>query len=221
LIIFYTYIYTFNIPKPYFVKNIFCKLLPSVLIVLCTSCASTYKSILPQHLDYPVIEKESGFSYKYNVLKEAGNRKLAKKEDKARIRIVAIKLVNHTDRTLKYGSNFRILSGSREVTLLPPTAVTAAVKQTVPTYLLYLLLTPMRFNVETEKHSSSTPVGLILGPALAGGNIAIAATANKRFNAELFNNSIMDREIKAGETFYGLIGIQDNGFIPLSLEMIK
>jgi hypothetical protein len=76
-------------------------------------------------------------------------------------------------------------------------------------------------NIQTEKQSSSTPIGLVVGPALAGGNMLIASSANKNFKTELLNNSIKDREIKAGETFYGLIAINDNGFMPLSLEMIR
>jgi hypothetical protein len=202
-------------------KNVPLKLLCIALITLCSSCASTYKSILPAHVDYPAIEKESGFSYKYNVLKEAGNRKLAKKEDKFRIRVVAVKLVNTTGHTLKYGYNYKITSGGREANLLSPPTVTASIKQTIPTYLLYLLLTPMRLNIQTEKQSSSTPIGLIIGPALAGGNMLIAGSANKHFSTELINNSLLDREIKAGETFYGLIAINDNGYMPLSLEITK
>jgi hypothetical protein len=76
-------------------------------------------------------------------------------------------------------------------------------------------------NIQTEKQSSSTPIGLVVGPALAGGNMLVAASANKHFSIELQNNSLIDRDIKAGETFYGLIAINDNGFMPLSLEVTR
>ncbi|MEI6947419.1 hypothetical protein V9K67_09525 [Paraflavisolibacter sp. H34] len=188
------------------------------ILFLMASCAATYKKINPSSLSYPVIEK-SNFSYKYNVLKAAGNRKLAKKEVKRNMQIVAVQLINNTGRPLKYQQNFRIYSGSSEVTLLDPATAAASIKQSVPSYLLYLLLTPLRLNISTETKSSSTPIGLVIGPAIAAGNMAVAATANKRFRQELIDHSLLEREIQVGETFRGLIAIYDNGFLPLTVKI--
>lgn len=190
-------------------------------LVLLQSCAATYKPINPARISYPTIANEIPFSYKHNVLKEAGNRKLAKKEDVRRVRIVAVKIENTTGKVLRYGMNYKLYSANGELTVLDIPAATASVKQTVPTYLLYLLLTPLRFNVQTDKSSSSTPIGLIVGPGIAAGNVAVAATANKRFREELQTFSLLDRDIKPGETFYGLIAIPDNGYMPLSLRLMN
>jgi hypothetical protein len=196
-------------------------LLYLLLIVLFSSCAATYKGIKPAAIRYPAIDEAATFSYKYNVVKEARNKKLAKKEEKKQIRIVAIQIYNNTGRTLRYGQNYRFYAAGSVVPLIDPLTAAAALKQTVPTYLLYLLLTPMRLTVTAGNKSSSTPIGYVIGPALALGNGAVAASANKRFKQELVNNSPLNRDIKAGETFYGLIAIRDNGFMPLTLKVIR
>jgi hypothetical protein len=61
----------------------------------------------------------------------------------------------------------------------------------------------MRLNIENGDDSKSIPIGLVIGPAVAGGNVAVSATANKRFRQELIDYDILEREIKNGETFYG------------------
>jgi hypothetical protein len=65
------------------------------------------------------------------------------------------------------------------------------VKQSPASYLWYLLLTPVQFysgstttsnGYYTEtKPANSFPIGLIVGPGLAGGNMIAASSANKNF----------------------------------------
>jgi hypothetical protein len=197
----------------------FVHLLLIISCIFASSCASTYKTINPSSIDFPQSEKDAIFSYKYNVLKESRNRKLMKKEDKRHMRIIAVKIVNTTDQTLLYGTNYKIFSMNREVRVLDPETAATVVKQTIPSYLWYLLFTPMRFTVTTPDRTSVTPIGLVLGPALAGGNMAVAANSNKKFRKELIASSIIERPIRPGETFYGLIAIQDNQFMPLTLNL--
>ena len=190
-------------------------LLAAILCLFFCSCAASYKPIMPSRVIYPSVENSDQFSYKYNVLRLAGNKKLAKKEDKFNVRIVAIRIVNTSNRVLRYGYNFDFYSGDYKARLLEPEVVTASLKQSVPIYLLYLLLTPMTF----ETTSSSIPIGLVVGPGITAGNMIVAGSANKRFREELIEYSIIEREIKPGETFYGLIGISDNSYMPLTLKM--
>src|SRR5207244_2395749 len=130
---------------------------------------------------YPTIDNDNNFSYKYNVIKDAGNKKLSKKESKSHIRVVAVKITNTTGKTLKYGHNFKIFSGNKEASLYNPASTAKLVKQTAPAYLFYLLLTPLKFYSNDGVKTTYTPVGFVLGPGLAFGNLAVAATANKRF----------------------------------------
>lgn len=59
------------------------------IFLLFTSCAATYKKVNPPQVRYPAISKDSLFSYQYDVLRRAGNRKIAKKEMKAFMHVVA------------------------------------------------------------------------------------------------------------------------------------
>lgn len=190
-----------------------------IVFGLFSSCASSYKAINPGGQSYPESSPDESLTYKYNVLRQANNKKLAKKEDKNQINIVAIRIINNTGQTLKYGQNFKIYSNNQEIDILPIPEVTQHIRQTVPTYLLYLLLTPMRFNVATETKQSSTPIGLVIGPGLAALNIGIAAGANKKFKKEMEEYNIIDREIQNGEAAYGLIGIRNTDYAPLTLKL--
>lgn len=185
------------------------------------SCASSYKAIHPNSLSYTSSDSSQTFAYKYGILGQARNKKYAKKEDKNNIKVVAIRINNNTMQTLKYGYNYKIFSGSQEVEILPVSTVTKSIKQTAPAYLLYLLLTPATFTVSTGTSKSSTPVGFIIGPGLAALNVAIAAKANSNFKKEMEAYSIIDKEIKAGDTVYGLIAIQNTDFLPLSIRIIN
>lgn len=91
-------------------------------------------------------------------------------------------------------------------------------KQSVASHLFYLLLTPVSiYRTETSNGFTETenifPIGLILGPGIAGGNMIAAGSANKKFNQEL-----MDYNIN-GETKFGLIGIRSKSYDALMLKM--
>jgi hypothetical protein len=190
-------------------------LFASIISVFLCSCAASYKPINPSKIIYPSVENGDQFSYKYNVLRLAGNKKLAKKEDKFNVRIVAIRIVNNSNRVLRHGYNFDFYSGDQKARMLEPDVVSASIKQSVPIYLLYLLLTGMRF----ETSSGSILIGYVIGPGITAGNMIVAGSANKRFREELIEYSIIEREIKPGETFHGLIGISDNTYLPLTIRI--
>jgi hypothetical protein len=190
-----------------------------LIAFLFASCAGSFKSINPTSFQYttPAEKSDVELYYKYDVLRERGNKKYSRKEFKANVRIVAIRITNTTSRELKMGDNARIYSGNSEIRLWPPDLIHKKVKQTVPLYLLYLLLTPAEFSMYDSgtSESSSFPIGLILGPGLAGGNIAVAGSANARLKRELMEFDLYGKAIKPGETVYGLIGIPEIGFLPL------
>lgn len=192
-----------------------------VIIGIFASCAATYKKINPQTLQYPVIESDSTFSYQNHVIRRAGNRKLARKELKARMQVVAVKIYNNTGQTLEYGKNFSIFSGSNELNLYAPAMASENIKQTAALYLLYLFLTPTRLYINSSTSSNSIPIGLFLGPGIALGNMAMASSANKRFKQELTEYDLFNKPIANGETVYGLITFNDNGFMPLTLKVTK
>lgn len=192
-----------------------------VIAFLFASCASSYKAVDPGSLHYTSTDSSETFAYKYDILAQARNKKYAKKEGKNHIRVIAVRINNNTEQTLKYGENYKIYSGNQEVEILPVSTVTNSLKQTVPAYLLYLLLTPAKLTVSSGMSQSSTPIGLVIGPGLAILNVAIAASANSNFKKEMEAYSIVNKEIKPGDTLYGLIAIQNTDFLPLSIKIIN
>lgn len=189
------------------------------IILLLTSCAASYRKINPPHLKYPAAYDDSLFSYQYDVIRRAGNRKIAKKEIKGHMNVVAVKIYNNTGRPLEYGKNYRIYSGNQEANLLGPEITADIIKQKAGFHFFYLLFLPTTIETGTTSNSSSFPLGLILGPALAVGNYAVAATANKRFREELFDYDLERKVIAPGETAYGLITLRENGLLPLTLRV--
>ena len=188
-----------------------------------SSCASSYQAIYPKNLYYAEGATYSGvdFTYQYDVLKQVGNRKYAKKEDKKGLQVVAVKLTNRTGRSLNFSEDISVLSGGVPIGLIEPEIITQQVKQNVPVYSLYLLLSFMNFTTYNEygEVASSAPVGLFIGPPIAIGNMVAAGSANKKFKTELAANNLLRRTIADGETVYGLISISDNGYRPLSLKI--
>ncbi len=198
-------------------KKIFC---PVGIAILMSSCAASFKSINPSTFNNFSKSENSDveMAYKYDVLRERGNKKYAKKEWKAGIRLVAIRITNTSGKTIQIGDNARLYTENSEVRLWPSDLIHKRIKQTVPLYLLYLLLTPSELTTTSGTGEVGTfPIGLILGPGLAGGNMAVAGSANSRLKQELSMYNLLDKSIRPGETVYAIAGIPESGFVPLRL----
>jgi hypothetical protein len=188
-----------------------------------SSCASGYKKIQPNSLHY-LSSNELGnvkLEYKYNVL----SKKYLKKELKKQVKLATIKIKNNSDKDYVFGGNLKLVySNGNQVDLIENSKAYTMLKQNTPIYLLYLLLTPMKFEVyETTngftETKSSTPIGLVVGPAIAGGNMIVAGSANNKFKEELTSYDLMNKTIKSGETKYGIIAINSNSSESLKLKL--
>lgn len=190
------------------------------IILSATSCASNYNLVSPQYVNF---QNESSlneivFSYRYDVLKERGNKKYSKKETTKNIKLVAVKIINNTTEDFVLGSDKLIYSGNNVVPLLEPEFVFSQLKQATPAYLLFLLLTPLQLNVYNGSTTKTTPIGLFIGPGLTAINVGISATSNAKFKEELNGTFLNNKTIGAGETVTGLIGIAETGYNPLLLK---
>src|SRR3712207_5862372 len=101
------------------------KILPILLLsssLLVSSCASSFKSINPEKIHYSYTSKESTveYSYAYDVLAMKGNRKYVKKERKHGLRVVAVKIVNTTDQTLRLNDNLKLFVGNNQTIPVAP-----------------------------------------------------------------------------------------------------
>ena len=194
-------------------------LYPLICAILLSGCAGSFKSINPSTFQYGTQAERSDADlyYKYDVLRERGNKKYSRKEFRAGVRIVAVRITNTTGKPLLMGENARIYTGNSEVRLWPPDLIFKKIKQKVPFYFFYLLLTPTIL----ETNDDSFPIGLILGPGLTAGNVAVASTSNSRLKKELMDFDLYGKTIQPGETAYGLIGIPESGFLPLKVVVTR
>ena len=192
-------------------------------VVMMSSCASSYQAIYPQGLHYVANEhtEDISLSYRYNVLQEGGNKKYAKKEAKKGMELVAIKITNHTDRSLSFQDDIQLFAGTQHAYPMSPKLAHQQLKQNAPIYLLYLLMSPLQLYTSNGNGTvSSFPIGLILGPGIAGINVATAASANKNFLSELQEMDLSQRTIGPGETVHGLIALSNTGYAPLRAKVI-
>lgn len=193
-------------------------------VVLLNSCASPYKMINPKSLNYLSSNKSDDvlLEYKYDLL----DKKYAKKEEKKDVKLVAIKVTNNTDRDLIFGKDIKLTyENGSEIYIMDNQSTFKMLKQSPATHLFYLLLTPVNlYTTKTngygmQEQTSSTPIGLILGPGLAAGNMIAAGSANKKFNNEMLEYDINDKSIPKGETVYGLIGIHSESFNSIKVKV--
>jgi len=192
--------------------------------ILLSGCAMYYRPINPEKLNYNIREKQDGieFSYRYDVLRERGNKKMGKKELKNGIKIIAVRITNNSDSTICIGSDVVFYTGLKEVTPLSPIIVKNAVKQSIIGYLPYFIGAFGNSTVTLNGRVVSTfNFGLILWPGIAIGNMLVANTANSNLLKELNKYDMIGTKIKPGVTVYGIIGIQDDGFIPLTIKNIS
>ncbi|MBD0830609.1 hypothetical protein [Aestuariibaculum sediminum] len=204
--------------------NLFKSVLVVVTCLTLTNCASRYKPLNPSTVNYvsQTENKNLKLEYRYSLLE----KKYAKKEIKKGVKLVALKVTNNSDKTIVFGQDATLnYANGTPVTILNTEETFKSLKQHSALYLLYLLLTPVNFyTYETNSYgvqetTSSTPVGLVLGPGIAAGNVILASSSNKKFKNELQQNEIIGMTIQPGETKFGLIGLKSFTYDSLKLKV--
>ena len=194
-----------------------------IAVSTLTNCASGYKMIEPQSINYVSTNETDNvkLEYKYDLL----DKKYAKKELKKGVKLVAIKITNNSEKDLMFGRDAKLTyENGTEIYVMENEKVFTTLKQNSTSYLLYLLLTPVNLFITTgqntiNQETSTVPIGLILGPGLAGGNMIASGSANKMFKTEMLDYNINGTIIKKGETKFGLIGIKADSFDSLKLKV--
>lgn len=200
------------------------------VFTLFTACASKYNKINPESLNYTSKsdEKNIVLEYKYVQLE----KKYLKKELKNGVKLVGVKIKNNSEKDIVLGSDYKfIYDNGNEVLLLEKDFMFQTLKQSPASYLWYLLLAPVKLFVGTKttqngpftvtEPQSEFPIGLILGPGLAIGNIVAASDANKNFKNDLYNFDLTGKSIKKGETVYGIIGISTNQYESIKIKTLN
>lgn len=197
------------------------------ITVVMSGCAGSYHGINPQALAYgyaPRSNAQVQLGYHHNILSEHRNKKFARKEQKKNIQLVAIEVTNNTDRSLTFGQDMQMYSGNIPVVPLDQEITYKSLRQQAPLFLLYLLLSPMQLNTTEVQNgqveTNSFPIGLIIGPGLALGNMLVANGNNQGFQQNLNNYDLTNRQIAPGETVYGLVGITKSYTAPLEMRIL-
>lgn len=187
-------------------------------VTLLSGCASSYKPIVPNTLNYDVREEDGvGFGYRYEVLNYRGNRKYAKRESKKMVRLVAVKIQNNTNTILKLGENCQLYSGNNPVFPMEISNVHKSLKQGVAIYLLYSPI--MLTQTECDTGGCESRILFPIGAAIALGNMLGAGGANQNFRRELEQYKLTDKEIRPGDTVYALVGLSASELHPLKLVL--
>jgi hypothetical protein len=191
------------------------------LLLALSSCAATYNKINPEGISYTNLTAQDGVTlgYRFAVLEESQNRKYAKKEIKTGIKLVALSLTNGTEKDLTLGQNLFLYAGERQLALADQSATIRALKQRTPSYLGYLLLSFLNVYVDNGIERKIYPVGLVVGPAITIGNMAMASGANNNFTREMMRYNLFNRTIKPGEKVFGLVGLRNTSYDPLSIKL--
>jgi hypothetical protein len=115
-------------------------------------------------------------------------------------------------------NNTAFFNGSTMIFPMDAISTKNALKQSVPGYLFYLLMTPLTLSIN---NSNPYPIGLILGPLLTGGNMLAAGSANNNLYRELVKYDILYRDIQPGETVFGLVAFRNLDYAPLTIKLIN
>jgi hypothetical protein len=49
--------------------------------------------------------------------------------------------------------------------------------------------------------------------------MALAGASNKKLYEELTVYNLLNKDIKSGETVYGIIGLKDTGYVPITVKI--
>lgn len=192
------------------------------VLAMTVGCASSYKPINPSnlYLQTKIEDEDLSFSYEYDVLESMGNKRYSKKELRSNLKIIAVKIQNKTNKNISVSDDIGFYVNNIEVRLLEPDQITPSLSQNTVSYLLYLLLTPLKL-ITTESDGSTNvfPLGYGLGPGLTLLNIVRSSSSNAAFKKEITDNNIIGKSILSGETLSGIIAIRDIGYAPLSIKI--
>lgn len=217
-------------PQPFRIRKPFMKTLPtlalaSALALLLAGCASSYKPVNWQGVNYrnSTLSPEVDFAYSRNSLRDSRNPRYDRKALATRVDIVAVKVQNKTDHPLSVKDDLTYFNGSKEVAPAEAAPAIAGIRQSPGMYWLYLMMAPANIYGSSTScdgydcHSSFVfiPVGLIIGPILAGINGAVASSANANFRKEIQEHDLYGKTLAPGETATGYLVFPNSGAKPL------
>jgi hypothetical protein len=193
--------------------------------LLGSGCAGSYTPIRPDRIatyQSSQVGAPLQFGYQFDALRTNGrNKKYVKKEQKKGYHVVAVQIKNNTGTEINFSRDAVLYYGDRPVVPVAGGIAAHDMKQGVAIYLLYVLLNPTLTKTSStngyiNNQESST---YYIGPFIAGGNMLGASMANGNFRRELEQYDLTNRNIRPGETVYGLVSLREFNVAPLRLEL--
>ncbi len=200
-----------------------------VTLTLLTSCASKYNKINPEAINYLSKSSENNIvlEYKYNTL----GKKYLKKELQYGVKTVSVKITNNSDKDIVLGTDFKFTYENGDgIILLEADYVFKTLKQSPASYLWYLPLSFLQLYTGTTttqnggyyySEPKTFPIGVIIGPGIAFGNMIAAGDANNNFKNDLTTFDLINKKIKKGETVYGIIGVRTNQYDSIKIKTLN
>lgn len=191
--------------------------LPLVLLVLVlTSCASSFKQINPedQEFSHKVESDDLLIEYNPNILKYSKNTKFQKRADRKNLSFILGKFTNKSSESINLSEDVTFNIQPKEIK-----DSYSKLKQRPLTY--YLALISVGFTVSSDGNSGGSiginPYALVYSIP----NSIIASNANKKMREELNKYDIENKVLAPNESKYALITFENKGGSILDIETIK
>jgi hypothetical protein len=198
----------------------------SVLIIILTGCASTYRIIDTKNLSYTNNQNCNNkleVSYIYDIYSITENNKYARKEKNNNFRTIAVRIKNLTDSSrLITHDNFKIYNNESEMLFADKSAYFNSVSQLSGTYLLHALWGPWAIITTSDDSGNSNtkviyyPVGFAVGLI----NMFVAISANTKHEKNINDNEIFEKTINPHETISGIVILYSSRYDPLIFKYL-
>ncbi len=178
-------------------RNIWSTLWFLALLSLCWSCASNYYPIQPEALRFDasqdtLVGGALAIAWQYDVLKAAGNRRYARREQQQGVSLLALRLANQGPDMLAFPEGLEVFAGAAQMW---PLSVEEAAE-----VFIQRTREPGEGAVEVEGAE-----GIVMAASLF--NMAKGLNANIRFVKELDACYLAGRDIPPGSTITGLLAL--------------
>ncbi|MDB4728160.1 hypothetical protein OAF63_05145 [Saprospiraceae bacterium] len=143
---------------------------------------------------------------RYHVLKEAGNGRYAKQEERFGVSLLAIKIENNSTDTLYFPGNLSVIAQTTALYMLEMDEAYEAIRQDI---------------VERSETQERTFGEWLLHLPRFITNLILQTKANKKFREELDEYYLLHCYIAPGVTMIGLLGVDVKKDTPLKFVLDK
>ncbi|MDF1867457.1 MAG: hypothetical protein P1U70_21665 [Saprospiraceae bacterium] len=181
-----------------------------LLVVLGSSCASKYHLIKPQLLELPnspeiLKNGQVKIGLRYNVLKESGNDRYAKKEKNNKVSLITVIIENNSTDTLYFPEDLFVMSQKDTLYILEMEEAYEAIRQDI---------------VERSTGGRAFGEWLFHLPRAISNEI-VQTKANQRFADELDEYYLMPCYVAPGVSMTGLLVLDAKQGTPLKFVFVE